>query len=183
MSHFPTTNLPDENEMRRIAGIARLAYFTPVHQHPPLADRKAAFLLTASGIIITVLLIFSGPIERLVRSPYWLASALLLVLLFALLGAMLIGAWYSWRAFGLRIPPMPTSHAFFNDIARESFEEYARKVKSMDHHQAVREMLHYNYSLAQQAAIKFRLVNRAFACFRIVIVLWLFLLLMISLAG
>jgi hypothetical protein len=173
----------DEEEVRKLVGAARLAYYTPVHQHPPLADRKASFLLTASGVIVTVLLIFSGAIERMVRSPYWLASFLVLVLLFALLGAMAIAAWFAWRAFGLRIPPMPTSHAFFNDISRESFDEYSRKLKRIEHRQAIREMLHYNYSLATQAAIKFRLVNRAFACFRVVIVLWLFLLLMISLAG
>jgi len=172
-----------EAEVRKLVGAARLAYFTPVHQQPPLADRKASFLLTASGIIVTVLLIFSGAIERMVRSPYWVASFLVLGLLFALLGAMVIAAWFAWRAFGLRIPPMPPSHAFFNDIAREPFDAYSRNVKEIDHRQAVREMLHYNYSLATQAAIKFRLVNRAFACFRIVIVLWLFLLLMISLAG
>jgi hypothetical protein len=173
----------EEDEVRRLVGAARLAYFTPVHQHPPLADRKASFLLTASGIIITVLLIFAGAIERMVRSPYWLASFLVLVLLFALLGAMAIAAWFAWRAFGMRIPPMPTSHAFFNDVARESFDEYARNVKGIAHRGAIREMLHYNYSLATQAATKFRLVNRAFACFRVVIVLWLFLLLMISLMG
>ena len=44
-------------------GAARLAFFTPVREYPPLADRKASVLLAANGLMVTVLLTFSGAIE------------------------------------------------------------------------------------------------------------------------
>jgi hypothetical protein len=44
-------------------------------------------------------------------------------------------------------------------------------------------MLHYNYSVASQAARKFRLVNRALKCLRVAIPLWMVLLLALAVWG
>jgi hypothetical protein len=44
-------------------------------------------------------------------------------------------------------------------------------------------MLHYNYSVAAQAASKFALVNRSLACLRVAIPLWMLLLLALAVWG
>src|SRR5947209_18012161 len=79
-----------EPDMQAFVGMARLAYFTPLHEHPTLADRKATFILGANGLLITVLLFFIGPITTLVTRresflaiPFLVGLSTLAVLLMA----------------------------------------------------------------------------------------------------
>lgn len=174
---------PEQDAHERWAGPARLAFFTPIHHNPILADRKATFLLGALGLIATVLLVFSEAIGHLIRSDRQWVNVTCLVTLFLLVGLVVVGAINAWNGFILPAPPMPRSRAFFNHIAATPLDEYCDQMESLDHAQAVRDVLHYNYSLAEQAVRKFRYVNRSFACFRVALVLWLGLLLVITLNG
>jgi hypothetical protein len=174
---------PQADEQLRWAGPARMAFFTPIHHNPILADRKATFLLGALGLIATVLLVFSEAIGELIRSERQWVSVTCLVTLFLLVGLVVVGAINAWNGFILPVSPMPRSRAFFPHIAETSCEEYFGQMKGLDHAQAVRDVLNYNYSLAEQAVRKFRYVNRSFACFRVALVLWLGLLLVITLNG
>jgi hypothetical protein len=162
------------------SGAARLAYFTPVREYPPLADRKASILLAAYGLMVTVLFVFAGPTRAiLIGSRQWAAHLMAMVLL-PLSTLILCGAWYAFRALTRPIPPMPDSLAFYPHIAALSPELYRRRVKDLDQNQAVTAMLHYNYSLATLSVEKFRLVERSITCARATFELWMLLLLLIQ---
>jgi hypothetical protein len=162
-------------------GVARLAFFTPVREYPPLADRKASALLAAYGLMVTVLLAFSETIESILTGPNPLATLLLLAVLLPLCVLMLLGAWNAFRALTRPIPPMPDSLAFYPHIAALSLGSYRDRVKGLDYRSAVTAMLHYNYSLATLSVAKFRLVERSIASARSTFELWVVLLLMIML--
>ena len=160
-----------------------LAFFTPIHQYPVLADRKAAFLLSATGLILTVLIFFSQSIVALMHHRSRIVAFAFIALVATLVGLLAMAAWCSWRGFVIVIPSMPASPAFFADIARTSVDEYGQQVRQVTDQKAIHAILHYNYSLSQQSAMKFRLVNRSFAFFRVALVLWMALLLIVSVAG
>jgi hypothetical protein len=98
-------------------GAARLAFFTPIREYPPLADRKASALLAAYGLMVTVLLTFSKAIEAIINGPNALASYFLLGILIPLSVLILRGAWYAFHALTRPIPPMPDSLAFYPHVA------------------------------------------------------------------
>jgi hypothetical protein len=173
-----------DREIERLLGPARLAYFTPVREYPPLGDRKAVALLAAFGLMTTVLLVFAGRIGAMVErgwgSPLaWLAGAILA----ALVSLVMVGARYAFAALVLPIPPMPDSLAFYPHIAALTADEYRRRVLALDHPRALRHMLHYNYSLATLSVAKFRLVERSFRCVRATFELWIALLVLIAARG
>ena len=155
-----------------ILGPARLAYFTPVHEQPTLADRKAMFILGASGLMVSVLLFFSHSIEALVRSSGGLGGTIVLT--------AAVTAYYSYTR---GLPAMPATFAWFRDVADTTLEDYSRGMHALDHPAALRGMLHYNYSAASLAARKFRLVNRAISLLRVAIPLWMVLLLVLAVWG
>jgi hypothetical protein len=68
-------------------------------------------------------------------------------------------------------------------VARLEPAEYVRAVSALDHAGAARDILNYNYSVAVQAARKYRLVGRALAAIRVAIALWMMLLLVIAVWG
>lgn len=167
-----------------VIGPARLAYFTPVHEQPSLADRKAMFILAASGLLLTVLLFFSEPLERLVSGVGRPMNQAIVLLLVCVVAAVLIAARTAYSAYTCPLPPMPPTLAFFRNVAAaESVEAYAAALAQRDHPSALRDMLHYNYSVACLAAEKFRLVNRALSCLRVAIPLWMLLLLILAVWG
>jgi hypothetical protein len=170
----------DDREAEALLGPARLAYFTPVREYPPLGDRKAAVLLGANGLMVSVLLFFSGPIGRIVEGPSAWKAWLVILVLGPLAILLLLGAWYAFRALTRPIPPMPPSLAYFPDIAALTREEYRRRILALDHRRAVRDMLHYNYSLAVLSVQRFRLVERSLFCSRATFELWIALLLMVT---
>ncbi|WP_435010759.1 hypothetical protein P12x_002037 [Tundrisphaera lichenicola] len=163
------------------SGAARLAYFTPVREYPPLGDRKASALLTAYGLMVTVLLTFSQDIGSIVSGENRWAAVLLLGILAPLAVLILIGAWYAFLALTRTIPPMPNSLAFYPHIAAQPLGGYLDRVKSLDQSSAVSAMLHYNYSLATLSVLKFRLIDRSIACVRATFKLWVVLMLMVAL--
>ena len=166
-----------DDQLQRVIGPARLAYFTPIGEYPILADRKASFLLAASGLILTVLVFFLEPVIRIVhvaRSP---ATLLLAVAFAAVILLICLAARAAYVGFVLPIPPMPPSLALFRDVGKLTREQYCDAMLALNHREALRDVLHYNYSLAVQGAAKFRLVNRSIAYIRIAIPLWMLLLL------
>lgn len=164
-------------------GPARLAFFTPVREYPPLADRKAASLLTANGLLGTVAFFFDGPIGGIVDGDNvmiaWGASITLLVLRLSLLA----GAWLALEALALPIPPMPDSLAFYPHIARLTPDEYRARVLAVDYAGGIRDMLHYNYSLADQANRRFRIVGRSIHCLEIAFATWAIMMAMVVLTS
>lgn len=177
-----TTHVSDP-EIEAVVGPARLAYFTPNSEFPILADRKAAFLLTASGLLLTVLFFLLDPIMGIVRGPHRVLAGISVLLLVAVLGLVVNGARLAYKAFVLPIPEMPECLAFFRHIAQNPFEWYDRQIKSLTHPQALRMILEYNHHSARQASGKFALVNRSLVSIRIAILLWMLLLMIISLTA
>ena len=174
---------PQDPELAAVIGPARLAYYTPVHEQPTLADRKAMFVLAVSGLIATVLLFFAQPMEALVRGVAPAVSACL-VLTVACVGASLLGAaLLAYAAYRRPMPAMPPSLALFRNVAAEPLANYINSMRALDHRRAMRDMLHYNYSVASLAAQKFRLVNRSLACLRVALPLWMLLLLVLAVWG
>ena len=173
----------DPARLAEVLGPARLAYFTPVHDQPILADRKAMFILGASGLMVSVLLFFTQSIEKLSRSGGALASAALLALLALVVVPVLVAAVNAYRAYIRPLPPMPDTLAWFRTVAARRPDDYRTQILALDHPAALRSILHYNYSVASQAAHKFRLVNLSLACLRIAIPLWMVLLLIVAVWG
>ena len=172
-----------DTRLAAVIGPARLAYFTPVHEQPTLADRKAMFILGASGLIVTVLLFFAHPLEGLIRSAGRPVSFALATLLLCIFVTVLLAAFTAYAAYRKALPPMPPTLAWFRNVAGETAEAYARAMLAKDHPAALRDMLQYNYSVAALAAAKFRLVNRALSCLRVALPLWMLLLLILAVWG
>lgn len=183
MTPPPTHPAPHDPDLAAVIGPARLAYFTPVHEQPTLADRKAMFVLAVSGLIATVLLYFARPLEALVRGVPPAFSALLVGMLACVGVSLLCGALLAYAAYRRPLPSMPPSLALFRNVAAQPLDNYVAAVRSLDHRRALRDMLHYNYSVATLAAQKFRLVNRSLACLRIALPLWMLLLLVLGVWG
>lgn len=171
------------SDLSALLGPARLAYFTPVHEQPTLADRKAMFILGASGLMVSVQLFFSTSLERLVRES-GSASRIAVFIALATVGALVLAAaGTAYFSYTRALPAMPHTFAWFRNVAVTSATDYADRMLALDHPAALREMLHYNYSVASLAARKFRLVNRAISCLRIAIPMWMLLLLVLAVWG
>lgn len=168
------------SDVSEIAGPTRLAYFTPINEQPSLADRKAMFILAASGLMASVLLYFSNPLGALLNAG-GATTAAASVALVCVGGLVLISAATAYRAYTRRLPTMPTTLAFYREVAEPSAEEYSHQMRTLDHPAALRAVLHYNYSVATLAASKFRLVNRSLKYLRVAIPLWMVLLLVLAL--
>ena len=166
-----------------LLGPARLAYFTPVHEQPSLADRKAMFILAASGLMVSVLLFFSHSLNVLITARGGAARAAALVALAAVVGLVLTAAVTAYYSYTRSLPAMPHTLAWFRNVAATPSADYSRQMRALDHPAAVRGMLHYNYSVASLAARKFRLVNRSLRCLRVAIPLWMLLLLVLAVWG
>jgi hypothetical protein len=166
-----------------VLGPARLAYFTPVHEQPTLADRKAMFILAASGLMASVLLFFSHPLGTLARSSGAVGSRVVLALLVVVATLVVVAAVVAYVAYTRPLPPMPDTLAFFRNVASREPGQYRVQMLALDHPAALRGTLHYNYSVASLAARKFRLVNRSLACLRVAIPLWMVLLLALAVWG
>jgi hypothetical protein len=173
--------LDADSETLQLLGPARLAYFTPVREYPPLGDKKAAMLLSVNAFMITVTLLFSHRMAELVHrvDPLAWAGRAVLVVWFA---CMLICAWNAFVALTLPIPSPdlpahePDSLAFFKNIAARRYGQYEEELRAMSHRRALRDMLHYNYSLAVLSAEKFRYIRRAVRYLCLAFGCWIFLM-------
>lgn len=170
-------------ERDRFLSIARLAYYTPVREYPPLGDRKAAATLAASGLMISVVLFFVQPIIALVEGPRRVVAAAVALLVAAIAGLLVAAAVNAFHALFLPAPPPPPGLAFYPQIAGREREEYRRAVKQVTHAEALDHLLNYNYSLASQSTIKFAMIERAVTCLEITFFLWLALMAVITLGG
>ena len=172
-----------DDDLAAVLGPARLAYFTPVFEQPTLADRKAMFILGASGLLVTVLMFFAPSLQTLARSASRPATLVLLASVGCVIALVLMAALTAYFAYTRPLPPMPPTLALFREVSAKDPDAYVAAMHALDHRQAMREMLHYNYSIATQAAAKFRLVNRSIVCLRVAIPLWMVLLLVLAVWG
>jgi hypothetical protein len=172
---------PRGEDLEAVLGPARLAYFTPVREYPPLGDRKASALLAAAGLMASVLLLFYQRIGELIRGPD-AQSWLVLVLVGTVVGLLLSCSWSAFNALTIPVPSMPRSLAYYPDIAARPLEEYRQEMLALTHREALRAMLDYNYSLSVQSVARFRVVERSFGFLRGAIMLWLLLLMILTLA-
>jgi Family of unknown function (DUF5706) len=131
----------------------------------------------------SVLLFFSHSLSILARSRGAFSSVLVLALLACVMALVVVAAVVAYYAYTRALPPMPDTLAFFRNVAGRPPGDYRAQMLALDHPAALRGMLHYNYSVASLAARKFRLVNRALACLRVAIPLWMLLLLALAVWG
>lgn len=177
-----------DRETLRLLGPARLAYFTPVREYPPLGDKKASTLLSVTAVMITCVSLFSSRLEMLLHGYDFLGwfTTVVLVSWFAVL---LLCGWNAYVALTLPIPipPLPDhepqSLAFYKVIAATAPEDYEREVRGMSHGRALRDILHYNYSLATLSVAKFRAIQRSVRYLCIAFSLWIALMLLIAMCG
>jgi hypothetical protein len=162
--------------------LAGIAYFAPLYEYAVLADRKASFFMSAGGLMLTVLGFFIGRVVNVLSVGGWVAWAFGAVLASVVVLVVVAGVT-SYVAFATLLPPTPPSLAVFRDIARRSFDDYARDVRALSHAQAFTDAIRFNHVIAAWAAGKFRLVNRALALLRVAIPLWMLLLLVLAFSG
>jgi hypothetical protein len=162
-------------------GLAGLVYFVNVYEYATLADRKAAFFLSAGGLMLTVLAFFSGRLAILLGKPL-IVSVPVALLLVAVVALILAAAVTAYVGYTRQLPLMPASLAVFRDIAARGRNDYGSAVAGLSHRQAMRDMLNYNYTVACWGAVKFRFVHRSLSFLRAAIMLWMLLLLVVALA-
>jgi pycsar effector protein len=159
---------------------AALAYRTPLQEHPPAADTKAAGILTASGMMFTLLARYSTHLSQMLGSggvQKWAAFALLSAFVVLTMGAVI----QAFRTISPRFPPAQSSLAFFGDIASLTREEYVARVEALSQEQAIEEMLSYNHTLSLICVEKFRQLRRGVQLFEGAFLSWLVLMLLIGL--
>lgn len=178
----PPVERPHDWSVEPPMALAGIVYFAPLYEYAVLADRKAAFFMSAGGLMLTVLGFFIGRIVQLVSPGGGWAWAFGLALAAAVVLIVLAGV-IAYVAFARLLPPTPPSLAVFRDIALRTPEAYARDVLALSHQQAFADMLRYNHVVARWAAGKFRLVNRALALLRVAIPLWMLLLFVLAISG
>jgi hypothetical protein len=173
--------LPDQvATFRHLDPAAALAFRTPLQEHPPAADTKAASILTALGIMLTLLARYGAHFTEMLLGR-GSEKVLLIVLLIGFAGPGLVAIIQAFRTISPRFPPSPPSLAFFGDIARLSREEYLDRVLSISHEEALEQILIYNHTLARICVDKFQHLGRGVRMFRWAFACWLALILMVNL--
>ena len=163
-------------------GRAGLVYLVPIYDHAVLADRKATFILTFSGLLLTVLAFFAPRIAAAVNAGDLLGAVVASAVALDV-GLIVAAAVIAYVAYVRPIPPPPTGTLpFFREIAGHSAAQYANAMASLSAPDAAHHMLHYNYSAAVLAAGKFRLINRSLCWLRPGLIVWMALLLALGLA-
>jgi hypothetical protein len=163
-------------------GAAKFASFTPMNDQPGLADRKASFVIGASGLLLSTALFFVMPLRQFVVRP-GLAPAAVLALASGLAVVIVVGIRAAYRCCMLPVPPRPGNLLFFQNVASGAPSDYAAALEGATPRDALRAVLDYNHTMAGLAVAKYRLVARAMLCLRVAIPLWVALLIVISLTG
>ncbi len=148
-----------------------LGYRTPIQEHAPAADTKAAALLTVSGLMFTLVARYSSHLIALVTNGGLLGIACLLLLV-AFAVASLAAVAQAFRTISPRFPAAPASLAFFGDIARLSREEYIARVEALSEEQALEQILHFNYTASAICVEKFRQLRRGIRFFQLAFGCW-----------
>lgn len=157
--------LPDQAAtFKNLDPAAALAFRTPLQEHTPAADTKATALLTAFGLMFTILARYADHVRTLIEGPGYQR----LVLVGLLIGYAVCSSIAVVRAFRTltpRFPALKPSLAFFTDIAALSRDEYIRRVETMPHEEALDHIISYNHNLSAVIVAKFaelRLANKYF---------------------
>lgn len=164
----PDTAIDDSE----LLGAARLAFYTPVIDQPSLADRKATFLLTMTGLVSTSVFLFVPQAKAIISGPDKVVGFTLAVLSSVLIGLLLGAAKYAYAGYVTSMPSQPAA-TFFRHVAAWEAAEYARQLHGSTLRQAIEAILAYNHAAACQAAAKYRRVNRAQAYIRLAIPIWM----------
>jgi Family of unknown function (DUF5706) len=183
---------PDElSVLSGLEPAAALAFRTPLQEHAPAADTKAAAILTALGIMFPLLARFGdrlSPMLRVapgMRALTWssLGLAVAWTLLVGFVGLSLGAIVQAFRTFSPRFPKAPPSLAFFGDIAKLSRDEYLDKVCTLSDDEALTHIIVYNHNLSRICVEKFAQLRRALKLFQGAFVCWLLLILLSFLIG
>jgi Pycsar effector protein len=173
--------LPDQvATFRHLDPAAALAFRTPLQEHPPAADTKAAAILTGLGIMFTITSRWGPALVELIEGRWFeriLVSALLLTFAVSSL-------WAIYQAFATispRFPKTTSSLAFFGDIAKLSREEYVSRVGTISHEEALEQILTYNHNLATICMEKFRHLGKTVRLFKVAFGAWISLIVVINL--
>jgi hypothetical protein len=173
--------LPDQVvTFRHLDPAAALAFRTPLQEHAPAADTKAAAILTALGIMLTLLARYGMHLTELLLGR-GSERVLLVALLVGFAGPGLVAIIQAFRTISPRFPPSPPSLAFFGDIARLTREEYVDRVGAMSHEEALEQILIYNHTLAKICVDKFHHLGRGVRMFRWAFACWLALIILVNL--
>jgi hypothetical protein len=173
--------LPDQvATFRDLDPAAALAFRTPLQEHAPAADTKAAAVLTALGIMLTLLARYGTHLTEMLMGR-GSEKLLLVALLIGFAGPGLVAIVQAFRTISPRFPPSPPSLAFFGDIARLTREEYVGRVGAISHEEALEQILIYNHTLARICVEKFRHLGRGVRMFRWAFACWLLLIILVNL--
>jgi len=166
----------------RLLGAARLAFYSPVVQQPSLADRKARFLLTVTGLLATTMFLFVPQTKAIISGPDRALGLILAVLSSALVGLLLGVAKYAYSAYVTSMPSQPEL-TFFRHIADRDVDQYALELRGASLREAIEAILCYNHAAAIQAVAKYRRVDRAQVYLRLAIPSWMAAMAIIALCG
>lgn len=181
--------LPDHPPLyRHLDPAAALAFRTPLQEHTPAADTKAAAVLTALGIMFPLLAKFGSQLSHILwRLSYepmtsWsiVVTGVAWVALFGFVVASVAALVQAFRTFSPRLPRAEPSLAFFGDIASLSREQYLETVVGLTHDQALQNILSYNHNLSKICVEKFTQLRWALKLFEWAFVCWLVLILLIG---
>jgi Family of unknown function (DUF5706) len=172
--------LPDQvATFRHLDPAAALAFRTPLQEHPPAADTKAAAILTGLGIMFTMLAKYGTHLLEMLTGR-GLEKILLVVLLVVFAISSLWAIYQAFRTISPRFPHPSTSLAFFGDIAKLSREEYVQRVATISHAEALEQILAYNHTLATICVEKFRHLGKGVKLFRVAFGAWLALIVLVN---
>ena len=181
LAELASPTLPDQvATFRHLDPAAALAFRTPLQEHPPAADTKAAAIITALGIMFTMLAKY-GTHLMVMLTGRGLEKFLLTALFLTFSVMALLSLLQAFRTISPRFPKANSSLAFFGDIARLSREEYLSRVGSISHEQALEEILVYNHNLATICVEKFRHLGKGVRLFRWAFASWLALIVLVNL--
>lgn len=176
-----TSDPPPADAGRPSLGAVRFASFTPMNDQPGLADRKAAFVIGASGLLLSTTLFLVMPLGQFVRPGFW--PGLTLALSLGLVGVTLLAIRIAYRCGMLEAPARPDNPLFFQNIAAGPAAAYEDAIAAATARDALRNVLDYNYTMATLGAAKYRLAGRALLCLRLAIPLWMLLLVVLTVRG
>ncbi len=154
-----------------------LAFRTPLQEHAPAADTKAAALLTVTGIMVTMLARYASQLMSILRGGDAAAFAGL-TLVVAFIAASVIAVAQSFRTISPRFPEAVPSLAFFGDIAGLGREEYVRRVESLSEEQALEQILNFNHTGSVICVLKYAQLRIGIRAFKVAFGCWLMLMLM-----
>ena len=162
-------------------GAMRFASFTPMNDQPGLADRKASFVIGASGLLLSTTLFFVMPLGQFVRPGFW--PPVILALALSVAAAGVLAAYTAFRCCMRPAPAAPGNLLFFQNVAALGPAAYGDALAAATARDALRHVLDFNHAMARLGVAKYRLVARALLCLRVAIPLWIALVLVLTVRG